>query len=168
MDNLLKSIYTKLDLNNISEFENYLNDSGLTIENVKEKMKVEILWNQLIARKFKNQINVDENDQNTIRDGILLYIAMYNEKVTKNGEHMKEIQQRIQKLEQSTVKGVEDTEMKKYVQTLQDLGENLEYLKTAMEYNTAQIRKLERIAGSVVDSIDPSSVVDLIKKKNKQ
>ncbi len=61
MDNLLKSIYTKLDLNNISEFENYLNDSGLTIENVKEKMKVEILWNQLIARKFKNQINVDEN-----------------------------------------------------------------------------------------------------------
>ncbi len=61
MDNLLKGIYTKLNLNSLLEFENYLNNSGFTIENVKEKMKIEILWNQLIARKFQNQINIDEN-----------------------------------------------------------------------------------------------------------
>ncbi len=70
MQNLLKNIYTKLNLNNLSEFETYLNDNNITIENVKEKMKIEILWNQLIARKFQNQINIDENiiRQNVINE----------------------------------------------------------------------------------------------------
>ena len=70
MQNLLKNIYTKLNLNNLSEFETYLNDNKITIENVKEKMKIEILWNQLIARKFQNQINIDENiiRQNVINE----------------------------------------------------------------------------------------------------
>ncbi len=70
MQNLLKNIYTKLNLNNLSEFETYLNDNEITIENVKEKMKIEILWNQLIARKFQNQINIDENiiRQNVINE----------------------------------------------------------------------------------------------------
>ncbi len=61
LQNLLKNIYTKIKLNNMSEFETYLNNYGLTIENVKEKLKIEILWNQLIAKKFQNQINIDEN-----------------------------------------------------------------------------------------------------------
>ena len=43
------------------EFENYLYNFGLSIDEVKEKLKIEILWNQLITRKFQNQINIDEN-----------------------------------------------------------------------------------------------------------
>ena len=33
----------------------------VSINEVKEKLKIEILWNQLISRKFQNQINIDEN-----------------------------------------------------------------------------------------------------------
>ena len=57
---ILKSIYTNLNLNNLPEFENYLDTFGITVEEVKQKLKVEILWNQLISRKFENQINIDE------------------------------------------------------------------------------------------------------------
>ena len=60
MNGILENLYTKLNLNDINEFKNYLNDFDITIDEVKEKLKVEILWNQLISRKFENQINIDE------------------------------------------------------------------------------------------------------------
>ena len=61
MNGILENLYTKLNLNDINEFKNYLNDFDITIDEVKEKLKVEILWNQLITRKFQNQININEN-----------------------------------------------------------------------------------------------------------
>ena len=62
MDSLLKNIYSKLNLSDISEFEIYLKNFNLTIEDVREKIKIEILWNQLISRKFQNQIIIDEDE----------------------------------------------------------------------------------------------------------
>lgn len=59
--NVLKDFYLKLDITTEEEFKNYLNTFNLTIEEVKNKIKLEILWNQLIGTKFKNQINIDEN-----------------------------------------------------------------------------------------------------------
>ena len=61
IEKILRNLYTNLNLNNLLEFENYLYNFGLSIDEVKEKLKIEILWNQLITRKFQNQINIDEN-----------------------------------------------------------------------------------------------------------
>ena len=60
LENIMKNLYTNLNLNNLIEFENYL-ETFVSINEVKEKLKIEILWNQLISRKFQNQINIDEN-----------------------------------------------------------------------------------------------------------
>ncbi len=62
LENIMKNLYTNLNLNNLIEFENYLETFGISINEVKEKLKIEILWNQLITRKFQNQINIDENE----------------------------------------------------------------------------------------------------------
>ena len=61
LQDIIKNLYTNLNLNNLTEFENYLDTFGISINEVKEKLKIEILWNQLISRKFQNQINIDEN-----------------------------------------------------------------------------------------------------------
>ena len=61
MQDIIKNLYTNLNLNNLIEFENYLETFGISVNEVKEKLKIEILWNQLISRKFQNQINIDEN-----------------------------------------------------------------------------------------------------------
>ena len=60
IQNIIKNLYTNLNLNNLIEFENYLGTFDISINEVKEKLKIEILWNQLISRKFQNQINIDE------------------------------------------------------------------------------------------------------------
>ena len=61
LESIMKNLYTNLNLNNLVEFENYLETFDVSINEVKEKLKIEILWNQLISRKFQNQINIDEN-----------------------------------------------------------------------------------------------------------
>lgn len=60
IDNILESFYIKLDLKNLNEFKIYLDTFGLSLNEVIKKIKIELLWNQLIIRKFNNQININE------------------------------------------------------------------------------------------------------------
>ena len=60
LNKVFQNFYQKLNISNEEDFNNYLTTYGLTIEEVKHKIKLEILWNQLIGSKFKDQIKVDE------------------------------------------------------------------------------------------------------------
>jgi len=57
---LLKNIYSRLNMKSIDEFEIYLKDYDLTINDIKTKITIEALWNELITQKYKNQISIDE------------------------------------------------------------------------------------------------------------
>ena len=56
---IIKDFYLKLNLNNETEFENYLIKYDLTIKDVLKKIEIETVWNQLILEKYKNQIKID-------------------------------------------------------------------------------------------------------------
>ena len=56
---IIKDFYLKLNLNNETEFENYLTKYDLTIKDVLRKIEIETVWNQLILEKYENQINID-------------------------------------------------------------------------------------------------------------
>ena len=60
MKNVLNNLTFALKLNSILELENYLNTYNISIENVKNKMATEVLWNQLIFSKYKNKLNIDK------------------------------------------------------------------------------------------------------------
>ena len=57
---LLKNIYLRLNLKSIKEFEMYLKDYDLKIDDIKTKITIDALWNELIIRKFKNKITINE------------------------------------------------------------------------------------------------------------
>jgi len=57
---LLKNIYSRLGLKSLDEFEFYLKDYELSIADVKKKITINALWNELIVKKYKNQIVIDE------------------------------------------------------------------------------------------------------------
>ena len=59
-DELLKDFYKRLNFNNKKDFELYLKKYNLNIANIREKLKIESLWNELIFKKFSNQVNVNE------------------------------------------------------------------------------------------------------------
>jgi peptidyl-prolyl cis-trans isomerase SurA len=58
---LLKNIYSKLNLNSINEFELYLKNYNLTINEVKTKIVIDALWNELIIKKYKSKITINED-----------------------------------------------------------------------------------------------------------
>ena len=59
---LLKNIYTRLSLKSLNEFEVYLKDYDLEINDIKKKITIDALWNQLIIQKYKAQISINETE----------------------------------------------------------------------------------------------------------
>jgi len=58
---LLKNIYTRLNLSSINEFELYLKDFGLTLSEIKRKITIDALWNQLIIQKYQSKITINKS-----------------------------------------------------------------------------------------------------------
>ena len=62
LDLLLKSIYQKININNLNEFKEYLKNNKIDYQNVRKKIEIEALWNELILLKFKSKIKIDKNE----------------------------------------------------------------------------------------------------------
>ena len=61
LDVVVEDFYKRLDIENLEDFKNYLSEYNLDIETIRSKGQVEILWNQLIGSKYKDQLNINEN-----------------------------------------------------------------------------------------------------------
>ena len=58
---LIKNIYSRLNLNSLNEFEKYLKDYSLTINDIKTKTTIDALWNELIIQKYGAKININKS-----------------------------------------------------------------------------------------------------------
>ena len=61
IDLFLKGIYQKINLNNIDEFKEYLKINKIDYQNVRKKIEIEALWNELIMFKFKSKVKIDKD-----------------------------------------------------------------------------------------------------------
>ena len=62
LDIILQNVYFKIGIENISDFKRYLSINDIDFENVKNKLEIEALWNELILIKFSSKININEDD----------------------------------------------------------------------------------------------------------
>ena len=137
----LKNFYEKLNFNNEKEFEIFLsNSSTYSIEEVKKKLKVEIMWNELIYYRYINQVNID-------KDKLLSKIDKLNNKTRKEYE-LSEI---VFKIKQN-----EDLE-KKINLSISDIGFN----------NTANIFSISNSAklGGKIGWVNESNLSNVVSNK---
>ena len=59
---LLGNIYSRLNLKSVSEFEIYLKDYDLKISDIKTKITIDALWNQLIFQKYNSKVTINETE----------------------------------------------------------------------------------------------------------
>ncbi len=59
-DNIVKTVIKNMNFKSEKDFELYLKDYDLTIDDVKKKLLIEATWNQLIYDKYKSNVKVDE------------------------------------------------------------------------------------------------------------
>ena len=65
---ILKNIYTRLDFKSLEEFIEYLKQYNLNLADVKKKLIIDALWNELIIAKYSSKIEINEQK---LRDKII-------------------------------------------------------------------------------------------------
>ena len=94
MTEIVKNFYEKLGIENEKQFEDYLLQYQLTLNNVKKKLEIEAIWNEFIFTKYREQIKIDEvklrkilkekiEKNNHIQKSYLLSEIFFNEEDTK-------------------------------------------------------------------------------------
>ena len=62
VEQYLENLYRKVGVNNEVDFKEKLSkNNNYSLDKIKKKLKIEILWNELIYSKYKNQIKIDKN-----------------------------------------------------------------------------------------------------------
>ena len=60
LNNFILNYYRELGINSIMEFDNFFINKGIEPNLVKNKITIEILWNQMIYKKFRKNIKIDK------------------------------------------------------------------------------------------------------------
>lgn len=108
LDRVIESFFLKLNLNNKEDFELYLKNYNLTIKDIKIKIEIETLWNQLVYDIYNAQLTIDEeklknkiNDQKKLlieKSFLLSEILFEKDKNKPLNQTKEEIYQDIEKL----------------------------------------------------------------------
>ena len=62
LDTVIKSYYTKLGIDSLENFKIYLQEYDLELDIVKNKIEIELLWNQLVGIQYQDQISINKKD----------------------------------------------------------------------------------------------------------
>ena len=62
LNDVIKSIYTKINLSNKEEFINYLENFNINISDIEKKLYHEAQWNQLVYNKFYTKLKINEDE----------------------------------------------------------------------------------------------------------
>jgi peptidyl-prolyl cis-trans isomerase SurA len=100
LEKIFQNFYKDLDLENENEFRKYLsNKETYSADEIKEKIKIEVMWNQLIYELYNGQVSIDENEllmridneKNIIKE-YLLYEIFFK---IENNENLNEKSEKI-------------------------------------------------------------------------
>tara|TARA_B100002003_G_scaffold245272_1_gene272801 strand:+ start:799 stop:1734 length:936 start_codon:yes stop_codon:yes gene_type:complete len=172
IDQTIKNLYGSLNISNKIEFKKYLSVHNLTIEDVKKKLEIEVLWNELIYTKFHKQIDIDEEkikkkiNANKIQKNYLLSEIFFS------GENKEKINEKYNLIKKSiseigfknTANIYSLTESAKIGGSIGWIGENQLAKKVVNEINELQVGEFTKpinIPGGVV-------ILKLDKKEDKK
>jgi peptidyl-prolyl cis-trans isomerase SurA len=139
---LIKKIYSRLNFNSISEFELYLKNYDLTLTDIKTKIIIDALWNDLIIEKFSSKISINENQ---IKKNIL-----ENNQVKLKEYQLSEILYAVTNKEEIEQK------YNKIVKSINEIG----FENTAAIYSFSETAQI----GGEIGWVSESSLNDRIKK----
>ena len=84
LNNLLTSYFKSNNISTIADFEKYFLSKSINPNLIRKKIKIEILWNQFIYSKFKQNVKIDreliknEITNNVKKKEFLLYEILFN------------------------------------------------------------------------------------------
>ena len=62
LETILENFYRRLNIDNLDDFKKYLISKNVKYQDIKNKIEIESLWNELIIAKFSSKIQINENE----------------------------------------------------------------------------------------------------------
>ena len=145
LDFQIKKTYSRLNLNSTDEFQLYLKDYNLVLEDVIKKISIDALWNELIIKKYADQVVVD-------REAIQKEISN-NTKIQSREYFLAEIVSDIENKEEINIK------YKEIIKSINEIG----FENSASIYSFSDTAKV----GGNIGWVNENSLNNKIKKKIK-
>ena len=163
LENLIKNIYKKVNINNLNDFKKYLKENNVEYRNMLSKIETEALWNQLIFSKFSKKVKIDEEK---LRKEIILSKTLEKKsylmseivfEVSKKNEINKKYQEILKSI---SVDGFNNAALKYSISETANIGGKLDWIsesslnkKISNILKTLQINEYTKpipIAGSFI------------------
>ena len=145
LDFQIKKTYSRLNLNSTDEFQLYLKDYNLVIEDIIKKISIDTLWNELIIKKYADQIVIN-------REKIQKEISN-NTNIQSREYYLAEIVSDIKNKEEINIK------YKEIIKSINEIG----FENSASIYSFSDTAKV----GGDIGWVNENSLNNKIKKKIK-
>ena len=140
LEQILQNIYSKIGLDSLNDFKEYLIKNNIDFENVKNKLEIETLWNELIFIKFSSKVKINENN--------------LRKKINNNSKYLKSYLLSEISFEVSNLKNLED----KFIE-ISNVIKNKGFDFAALKYSVSPTSSL----GGKLDWINENSLNKNIK-----
>ena len=140
----LQNLYLKLGFENESDFSNELKKSNnYSVNEIKTKIKIEMLWNELIYTRYKNQVKIDNN------------------KLINKIEKMEKKKQKEYLLSEILFRKKKDQDINYLIDQIKLSIKNIGFNNTANIFSISDSAKL----GGKLGWVNESSLSDIVYKK---
>ena len=144
VDDYLQNLYSKLNFKSETDFKNELNlKNNYSIDEVKEKIKLELMWNELIYSKYNQQVKIDE------------------EKLVKKINSIKNESQKDYLLSEIVFEKKKDESLKDLVNQIKISIEDIGFNNTANVFSISESSKF----GGKLGWVNENSLASLISKR---
>ena len=143
-EEMLKNLFTKLNMSQ-QDFEKVLLEKkSYTIKEIKEKLKIEIFWNDLIYLKFQNQIRIDK------------------EKLQKKIERLSDKEIKEYSLSEIVFEKKKDQKLESIIKKINSSISDIGFENTANIYSISDSAKFGGSIGSIKESNLSKKIINKI------
>ena len=129
-EQILQNVYLRIGLTNLDDFKKYLINNNINYENVKNKLEIEALWNELILIKFSKKVKINKeklrdrikNNNNFLKSYLLSEISF-------EVSNLKELDNKFQEISDAiSDKGFDFAALKYSISPTSNLGGKLDWI----------------------------------------
>ena len=156
LERILNNVYSRIGISNLDDFKKYLVKSNVNFANVKNKLEIEALWNELIFIKFSSKIKINEKElRNRIKDNNKYLKSYLLSEISFEVKNIKDLESKFQEVINTiNDKGFDFAALKYSVSPTSSLGGKLDWI------NENSLNK------NIISAIDKLEINDFTKPIN--
>jgi peptidyl-prolyl cis-trans isomerase SurA len=130
LEQILQNVYSKIGFTNLNDFKEYLISNNIDFENVRNKLEIEALWNQLILIKFSSKVKVNEKElRERIKDNNKYLKSYLLSEISFEVTNLKELEKKFQEISKTiNDKGFDYAALRYSVSPTSNLGGKLDWI----------------------------------------